>query len=213
MPDVKPEAPASAPAAPEGKSRALLIAAAGAALLALLLRSSKAVAAPLTSAPPGVPADKWALYGALINQVADEVGIPASVLAALVSKESVGWNNDGPRMSQCPAPCVSRFEPRINDCSYGLTQVLTQTAARYGISAEQLCDPYWGLKAGALYIKDLYERPDIGGDWSLAFSAYNAGPGRAEQHVNSPYVQQAVAYQQKYQKAGLSGAKLFRVRG
>lgn len=147
-----------------------------------------------------------AQYIGLVKEVAAEVGIPASVLAAVITNESA-WRNDKSIDSRCGVNCVSRYEPRINECSIGLAQTLVSTAKSVGVTGN-LCDPRTSLRAGALYLKKMYERFN---DWHKVFLAYNAGPGR----VNNPplttmaYATRADYNAGDYRNQGLSGLRLF----
>ena len=49
--------------------------------------------------------------------------------------------------------------------------------------AGMLYDPETNIRYGTYYLSRLY---DQFGDWSLAFAAYNAGPGRVEEWLADP---------------------------
>lgn len=179
----------------------LAIAAVGTALVLLLFTGT----AFSQDAGPFVPRNaREAKYANLVQQAADDAGIPASVLAAVVTNES-NWNNAGPINSSCGVQCISS-----SACAIGLAQTLPATAAQMGITGD-LCDPMTSLTAGARYLKYLYDRI---GDWPTVFIAYRNGPGG----VNNPntasqaYSDKAVSNMSTYQQAGLSGVRLFAPR-
>ena len=86
----------------------------------------------------------------------------------------------------------------------GLMQVIPPTAARYGVSAEQLMNPDRNIYAGVRYLRDLSRmfqgRPD------LIIAAYNAGEGavykynrRIPPHAETQnYVRTVMQYYQVY---------------
>ena len=67
--------------------------------------------------------------------------------------------------------------------SAGLMQVMPATAARYGMTAEQLKDPKKGIDFGAMYISERIEA--FNGDWILGLSAYNQGTTRVNRGSHS----------------------------
>lgn len=150
------------------------------------------------------PADGERLYGPIAQQAAAEVGIPYGALAAIAYNETK-WGAYKHSSSECNVNCASKYEPKPNDCSIGLTQVLTGTAVTLGVDPANLCDPYWGLKAGALYLKKLNDR--FNGDWEKTFRGYNAGPGNV---TNPPqktkdYATRALAIMDSYQGQAVAG--------
>lgn len=95
--------------------------------------------------------------------MAQQVGVPASLLAALVNAESSGNQN---AVSSAGA--------------IGLTQLMPGTAEGLGVDPY---DPYQNLVGGATYLKQQYDRF---GSWPLALAAYNAGPGAVEKYGGVP---------------------------
>jgi soluble lytic murein transglycosylase-like protein len=89
-------------------------------------------------------------------------GIPIDIAVRLVAVESSF------------RPCVESKAGAI-----GLAQVLPTTASIYhpNITKGELCDPQTNLHIAFSYLEDLVEQY---GDWRLALSAYNMGPGNME---------------------------------
>jgi len=100
-------------------------------------------------------------YGELIAAVADEIGVDARLVDAVVSVES-NYN----------AASVSRKG------AIGLMQVLPSTGR--GLGFTNLRDAATNLRAGATYLKSLLARYDD--DVTLALAAYNAGAGAVDRH-------------------------------
>jgi soluble lytic murein transglycosylase-like protein len=100
-------------------------------------------------------------YNPLIASVANEFGLDAELLHAIVRTES---NYDASAVSSKGA--------------IGLMQVMPETGRRFGF--EDLRDPRMNLSAGAAYLKWLLDR--FGDDLELALAAYNAGEGAVERY-------------------------------
>lgn len=72
------------------------------------------------------------------------------------------------------AKLESDFDP---DCisssgAVGIMQMMPSTAAELGVS--DIHNPYQNIMAGAKYLRQMLDR--FGGDYELAYAAYNAGP-------------------------------------
>jgi len=123
-------------------------------------------------------------YTDLIHRVATTYGLPADVLEGQVLAESHG------------DPDAFRYEPAFYDhylrgkspavvkasqygplaaCSYGLLQIMLETAAEIGFDGrpEQLFEPMVGLAWGAKHLKALLDWAD--GDLVRALCAFNGG--------------------------------------
>ena len=89
--------------------------------------------------------------------------VPESWVRAVIETES-GWKPD-----------AYRAEARINDASYGLMQLLYQTAVGLGYSgaATGLYDPAVNIDLGTKLLGQLRER--YGDDFRRVYSAYNSG--------------------------------------
>jgi soluble lytic murein transglycosylase-like protein len=90
----------------------------------------------------------------LIQQIAQETSMSASLLHAVIAVES-GYD----------AKAVSRKGAQ------GLMQLMPQTAQRFGVRNPM--DPAQNVRGGALYLKWLLDYFD--GDLRLALAGYNAG--------------------------------------
>ena len=111
-------------------------------------------------------------------------GLDPDLLRALVWQESKG------------DPLAVRFEPRLNDSSYGLGQVLLQTARELGFAGgvRDLLDPHTNLDLAARYLRSRF---DTFGDFRLSVAAYNSGTpllGPDGSLVNEGYVQDVTLF-------------------
>ena len=97
-------------------------------------------------------------FGALLDQYADQYGVPRPLAHALMGQESGG-----------DPGAVSSAGAR------GLMQVMPATAAGYGVSPQQLHDPETNIRTGLHYFSDMLRH--TGGDVPGALISYNAGPG------------------------------------
>lgn len=89
--------------------------------------------------------------------------VPISWIQAVIQTES-SWN-----------PYAYRYEPKINDASYGLMQLLTSTARGlgYGGTPDGLFDPDVNVDLGTRLLAQLRGR--FGNDFTRVYSAYNSG--------------------------------------
>lgn len=109
---------------------------------------------------------KYFYYEPFIESVFERHGVPGE-LAALAIVESA-------MNPQALSPAGAR----------GMWQFMPETAIRYelqcdGIVDERL-DPYRSTEAAARYLKAAYKRY---GDWPLAISSYNCGPGAVDSAI------------------------------
>src|SRR5262245_2413653 len=103
-------------------------------------------------------------YDALISASSARYGVPFAWVKAVIGNES-NFN-----------PTAYRAEPRLGDASYGLMQLLSETARGLGWSgedAEELYDPELNIELGTKYLADLRAR--YGDDFRRVYSAYNSG--------------------------------------
>jgi hypothetical protein len=114
--------------------------------------------------PPRAPKN----IAILIDQVAVEVGLPSSLLHAVVEVESAYNSN-----AVSPKGAV------------GLMQLMPATAKRYNVTDRS--DPLANLRGGARYLRDLLAL--FNQDLSLALAAYNAGENAVKRYNNQipPY--------------------------
>lgn len=131
-------------------------------------------------------------------------GVPLSVLKGFAALESAF------------DPKSYRYEPHIDDASYGLMQTLYKTAKAEGYrdQPEGLFDPATSTKYGALFLAKLLKKYPVLSD---AVASYNMGfPRSAERttplikklygepkpgwkYANQPYVDRVLAYIAYYQ--------------
>ena len=102
-----------------------------------------------------------------VAEAALRFGIPASWITAVMQAESRG--------------VVRAVSPKG---AMGLMQIMPDTwsglRSRYGLGADPF-DPHDNILAGAAYLRELHDRYGTAG----FLAAYNAGPGRYEDHLAS----------------------------
>lgn len=107
-------------------------------------------------------------YTPLVNDIADEVGVHANLLHAIIQVESA-------------------YNPRATSPkgAQGLMQLIPATAARFGV--ERSYDPESNVRGGARYVKNLLAR--FNNNLHLTLAAYNAGEGAVQKYNNTipPY--------------------------
>lgn len=98
-----------------------------------------------------------------IQQASQTHQVPVSWIQAVIETES-SWNTK-----------AYRAEPRINDASYGLMQLLYKTAAGLGYTGtpQGLYDPATNIELGTKLLAQL--RAQHGDDFRRVYSAYNSG--------------------------------------
>jgi hypothetical protein len=109
-------------------------------------------------------------YSSLIAQAALDYGVDEKLLHAVIQAESA-YNPQ----ARSPAGAV------------GLMQLMPDTAARYGVNAEDRTDPAESIRGGAQYLRDLLKMFDS--NLKLAVAGYNAGENAVKRYHNSipPY--------------------------
>jgi hypothetical protein len=124
-------------------------------------------------------------YDGAIATAASAYGVDPALIKAIISQES-NWS-----------PTAYRAEPRINDASYGLMQVLLATAratsSNPSLTAAQLLIPEINLDIGSKFLAAQLTRfgyPD-------GISAYNAGRPISGNQLS--YVEPVLAYQTWFQ--------------
>ena len=91
-----------------------------------------------------------------------------------------------PRELKYLAVVESALNPRAGSWAgaSGLWQFMPATGAQYGLTKNEYIntfyDPVSNADAGARYLRDLYRQF---GDWNLAISAYNCGPGNVNKAI------------------------------
>lgn len=111
-----------------------------------------------------LPIHKKALhFSTLIDDIAQETGVNANLLHAIIQVESA-YN---------PAATSPKG-------AQGLMQLIPATAQRFGV--EQSYDPEANIRGGARYMKRLLAQFD--NNLQLALAAYNAGEGSVQRYNN-----------------------------
>ena len=103
------------------------------------------------------------MFDTEIRDAALRYYVPESWIKAVIETES-SWNPD-----------AFRAEPRINDASYGLMQLLYRTAKGLGYTGTKdgLYDPATNIDLGTKLLGNLRQR--LGDDFQRVYSAYNSG--------------------------------------
>lgn len=127
----------------------------------------------------------------VINYWAQVRNIPPALIKAIIYQES--------RFNQK----ALRYEPHLDDSSYGLMQILSKTARGMGFTGPValLYDPMINLKYATKFLKDMIVR--FKGHLPDALSAYNAGSGNVEagkRYVNPEYVQSVLKLYAAYSR-------------
>lgn len=134
-----------------------------------------------------------AQYAPLIAKVAQEHGLDASLLHAIVTVES-GYNP----LAKSPAGAI------------GLMQLIPDTAERFGV--KNITDPLDNLRGGARYLRFLLSM--FKNNLELVLAAYNAGEGAVMQAGNKipnyaetkAYVPSVLTQYQHYSRAAPAAA-------
>jgi soluble lytic murein transglycosylase-like protein len=127
-----------------------------------------AAAEPDVPALPAVPAvriEPPPRLDRIIDKVAREQGVDATLVKAVIQVES-------------------GFEPRARSSAgaVGLMQVMPQTAKQYGVTGRRLYDPRANIEAGIKHLKSLMDHLPL----HLALAAYNAGEGAVQRFQGVP---------------------------
>src|SRR5262249_26022443 len=128
----------------------------------------QAAVEPEAPAPPAVPAvriEPPPRIDRIIDKVAKEQGVDATLVKAVIQVES-------------------GFEPRARSSAgaVGLMQVMPQTARQYGVTGRRLYDPRANVEAGIKHLKSLMDHLPL----HLALAAYNAGEGAVQRFQGVP---------------------------
>lgn len=135
-------------------------------MVALFAACGIANAQPVAAAQAGVT-PKSDRIGRFVAEAALRFGIPTSWITAVMQAESRG--------------VVRAVSPKG---AMGLMQIMPDTwsglRSRYGLGPNPF-DPHDNIVAGAAYLRELHDRYGTAG----FLAAYNAGPGRYEDHLAS----------------------------
>jgi soluble lytic murein transglycosylase-like protein len=123
-------------------------------------------------------------FDALFAAAAFQYGVPFEWLKGIAGAES-DW-----------VSTAYRAEPKINDGSYGLMQVLMRTARSLGYTGDSagLYDPQTNIGLGAKLLAENIQR--FGMDFNAVYSAYNSGSPTAYKTnaTVTAHVNRAVTY-------------------
>ncbi len=115
--------------------------------------------------PPALPieAASAAPYGAIIDRVAAEQGVPVKLVRAVIQVES-----------------AYQERARSRKGAMGLMQLMPETARQYAVADPY--DPAANIEAGIKHLKSLLQRLPM----TLALAAYNAGEGAVQRFPGTP---------------------------
>lgn len=110
-------------------------------------------------------------------------------------------HNVSPVLVAAVARVESDFDPfsHSHKNARGVMQVIPETGARFGVSADDLFDPERNIAAGTAYLAWLLDR--YRGDVDLALAAYNAGEGAVDKYRGIPPYRETQQYVRKVRKA------------
>jgi soluble lytic murein transglycosylase len=128
---------------------------------------------PINSATRKKPANKPSTYSHLIDNMSKKYDLEPSLIKAVIKVES-DWDSRA----------VSRKGAQ------GLMQLMPSTAKNMNVKNPY--NPEDNINGGAKYLRLLLDKFD--GDLSLALAAYNAGPGRIEEHGGIPPITETRKY-------------------
>lgn len=147
-------------------------------------------ASPVVAAPAAAPTTR---QDDLIVTMADSYQLPVVIVRAMVAHESVGGITHAARFEQefydryikplkaVPRPegCSQATERILRATSFGLMQVMGQTAREMGFAGwlTELTVPAVGLEWGCRYLRQLSDKYLAEGGWPGVMRAYNGGPG------------------------------------
>jgi soluble lytic murein transglycosylase-like protein len=124
-----------------------------------------APATPIAIPTPTVRLETHPRFDPIIQKVAKEQGVDATLVRAVIQVES-------------------GYEPRARSSSgaMGLMQVMPATARQYGVAPRRLYDPRANIEAGIKHLKSLLDHLPL----HLALAAYNAGEGAVQRFRGVP---------------------------
>lgn len=124
-------------------------------------------------------------YYPIIEPYAVKYSVPAPLIMAVIAQES-SFN-----------PLAQRYEKSINDTSYGLMQILYNTAKLCGFKGypEELFNIDTNINYGTIYLRDKYKKYNQNLQYTV--SAYNAGTPKILDNgnfKNQDYVNKVISY-------------------
>lgn len=119
---------------------------------------------PLDSQRPGV-SGRGHKYEDVVIREAERIGLDPSLAVHVLYKETGNLKN--PESARSKAGAI------------GVMQLMPRTAKELGVDP---LNPEENIRGGVMYLKQMYDRYQ---DPTLAFAAYNAGPGRVDKALRS----------------------------
>lgn len=165
----------------------------------------------ITDSDCGMP-DKMTDYTTEIAYGENISGIPASLISAIIQVESGGdtWavryepdffntylavvHSVSPLPGVFPPGVSADTERRLRACSFGLMQIMGETAREEGFTGTfltELCNPTIGILYGSLLLRSKKDKYYDAYGWDGVIAGYNAGSPRKNQDgtfVNQDYV-------------------------
>lgn len=145
-----------------------------------------------------------AKWDAFIQSAANATGLDFDYIKSIVKAESSFRDKVG------DGSVVSTNAAGETIGAVGAMQIMPATGAELGYSVAQLGDPETNIMAGAEYLLQLSQMPNINGDLALMAAAYNAGPGAVQQYGGVPPYTETVNYVQQVAQnySGYSGVTI-----
>jgi len=119
---------------------------------------------PLDSQKPGI-SGRGHKYEDVVIKEAERIGLDPSLAVHVLYKETGNLKN--PESARSKAGAI------------GVMQLMPRTAKELGVDP---LNPEENIRGGVMYLKQMYDRYQ---DPTLAFAAYNAGPGRVDKALKS----------------------------
>jgi soluble lytic murein transglycosylase-like protein len=137
----------------------------------------------------------------IIEEMSRKYNVEPALVRGIIKQES-NWDVN-----------ASRFEAHKGDASWGLMQLMLETArgvlGNSGLTTTQLVNPQVNIEAGTKLISDNLRR---WGNLSDAIAAYNAGSPRIDQstgkYVNADYVSKVLNNYNTYKKLGTTAGNI-----
>jgi peptidoglycan DL-endopeptidase CwlO len=124
---------------------------------------------PPTPTPTPPPQAGAIPYVEVINQSANQFGVPQDILYRVLQKES-SWN-----------PNIISGQTASPAGALGIAQFMPDTAR--GMGGFNPLDPNQAIPKAAEYLSNLFQQF---GNWESALAAYNAGPGNVNKYGGIP---------------------------
>ncbi|MDX1384677.1 MAG: lytic transglycosylase domain-containing protein [Thermoanaerobaculia bacterium] len=144
--------------------------------------AARAAPPPPSPSRPAPPADPGTAFpmGFSSEQPVPDSPHGASIHAAAKRHDL------NPELVRAIVRCESQYDPHaVSEMgARGLLQLMPDTAARFGVSPDELSDPERNLEAGVRYLSWLNERFD--GNLRHVLAAFNSGEGSVDRYDGVP---------------------------